>query len=51
MKIIIGAFDQDYSEGISIYDFNSEKNIGYVIDNCSSIMSNFSGTTEKHPEV
>ncbi len=27
------------------------KNIGYVIDNCSSRMLNFSGTTEKHPEV
>jgi len=25
--------------------------IGYVIDNCSSRMLNFSGTTEKHPEV
>jgi len=24
---------------------------GYVIDNCSSRMLNFSGTTEKHPEV
>jgi len=26
-------------------------NVGYVIDNCSSRMLNFSGTTEKHPEV
>ncbi len=25
--------------------------VGYVIDNCSSRMLNFSGTTEKHPEV
>ncbi|SVD73711.1 uncharacterized protein METZ01_LOCUS426565 [marine metagenome] len=25
--------------------------LGYVIDNCSSRMLNFSGTTEKHPEV
>jgi hypothetical protein len=24
---------------------------GYVIDNCSSIMPNFSGITEKQPEV
>jgi len=27
------------------------KKSGYVIDNCSSRMLNFSGTTEKHPEV
>jgi len=27
------------------------KDVGYVIDNCSSRMLNFSGTTEKHPEV
>jgi len=27
------------------------KHFGYVIDNCSSRMLNFSGTTEKHPEV
>ncbi|MBO6482999.1 MAG: hypothetical protein HVK29_04785, partial [Pelagibacteraceae bacterium] len=29
----------------------SVKFAGYVIDNCSSRMLNFSGTTEKHPEV
>jgi len=28
-----------------------DKYFGYVIDNCSSRMLNFSGTTEKHPEV
>ena len=50
MQIIIDVFDQDYSEGKSIYDFNSEKNIGHVIDNCSSRMLNFSGTTEKQPK-
>ena len=30
---------------------SSENIFGYVIDNCSSRMLNFSGTTEKHPEV
>jgi hypothetical protein len=30
--------------------FDEDKG-GYVIDNCSSRMLNFSGTTEKHPEV
>ena len=32
-----------------VHDLKNQ--IGYVIDNCSSRMLNFSGTTEKHPEV
>ena len=31
--------------------FLTEDENGYVIDNCSSRMLNFSRTTEKHPEV
>ena len=33
-----------FGAGLGVY-------YGYVIDNCSSIMSNFSGITEKQPEV
>ena len=47
-----GDYDEAVNKGfrrLAAYIFGN--NLGYVIDNCSSRMLNFSGTTEKHPEV
>ena len=45
---IIPAVDSLEKAGMKV---DQGKLDGYVIDNCSSRMLNFSGTTEKHPEV
>jgi len=45
-------YDTIFSQPSNKNPFNKVMNKkGYVIDNCSSRMLNFSGTTEKHPEV